>query len=126
VLPTTETTIFISLFAVAHLVVLLLKTLRSSIDLYDLLLLSSLSLIPAAFVTFPELVNQVSAFIGVGLPLVLMFACLFVAVFVMLHRLISQVQRLRTESSLLAQELGLLRHELDEPASPDVAGASIR
>ncbi len=94
VLPNTITVIVISVFALVYMLILLRKTLEGKFDLYDLLMLSMVAIIPAGFALFPKLGYLLSELSGVGFPFVLMFGALFLVVFVFMHNITARLHRL--------------------------------
>ncbi len=108
-LPTIQTTIFVSLFLVIYLIYLMRKAIKNDIDLYDLLLLSTVAIIPTIFVFFPKLVIKFASLIGVGIPFVILFGILFLIIFIALYQLILRVNHNHKMIVLLIQELSLLK-----------------
>ena len=53
-LPSPETVVVVSAFALIYMLVLLRKTMQGKFDLYDFLMLSMVAIIPAGFTLFPE------------------------------------------------------------------------
>jgi hypothetical protein len=62
---------------------------------------------------------------GVALPLTVMFGLMFVAVFLILHRLISRVNALESKLTRAVQEIGLLDQRL-RAAKRASDGAALR
>lgn len=112
--PTFQTVIFISLFLIIYLIALLKNTIRSSIDFYDFLMLSSVAIIPSIFVFFPKFVVNVARLVGVEFPFELLFGSLFLIVFVYLYRLVIKMNHHNNRNNLLIQELSLLRQKLQQ------------
>lgn len=112
--PTSHTVVFVSVFVVVYLLVLLKKAVRSTIDLYDLLILSSVAIVPAVFVFWPRLVVRVARLIGVEFAFLVLFAWLFLIVFIHLYGLVIRVNMLSARTALIIQEVALLRQELQE------------
>lgn len=112
--PTPETCIFIGLFFAAYVLLLLRRAIRSKLDLYDLFMLATLGLIPLVFVLFPHLVSRLSRLVGVEFPFLLLFGALSLVTFLLLYRLIRRGNKLKSEVVKLAQEIGILGHELEE------------
>jgi hypothetical protein len=115
--PTWQTTVFIALFFFLYVVVLLKKTLKDSIDFYDLLLLSSVAIIPTAFVVFPQMMVKLAQIVGVAFPFLLLFGGLFLIVFIYLHRLVVKMNHQEHRIIVLLQELSLLRESLRKSLS---------
>jgi len=109
-LPTLPTLIVVGLFAILYLTFLIRKTIRGELDLYDLLMLSMVALMPALFVFFPSLSQLVVAITGVAFPFVIMFGMLFLVVFLIVHRLTVKIHRLEMLNRRLVQEVSLLQH----------------
>jgi hypothetical protein len=107
-----QTLIIIVLFAVYYLATILRRTAERKIDLYDLIMLSALAILPVLFAFFPLTMMNLSHRLGVAFPFVLMFGLLFAMVFIFLHRLTLRVYKLEMENRLLNQELSLLLHKV--------------
>lgn len=112
--PTVSTLVFISLFLVVYILVLVRNAVRSHIDFYDLLLLSTVSLVPAFFAFFPSLAFKLARIVGVEFPFLLLFGGLFFVVFAYLYRLVIKVNFLHNRNIILVQELGFLRQKLTD------------
>ncbi|MBR0719303.1 DUF2304 domain-containing protein [Bradyrhizobium liaoningense] len=112
VLPSIETVIVISAFALIYMLVLLRKTLQAKFDLYDFLMLSMVAIIPAGFALFPKLAYLVSHLTGVVFPFVVMFGALFLVVFAFMHNITARLHRLERQNWALIQEQSLLTLEL--------------
>ena len=110
--PSIHTIIFISLFLIVYIILLLKNTIKSDIDFYDLLLLSSVAILPSIFVFFPRFVVWLAKLVGVEFPFLLLFGSLFLFVFTYLYRLVIKINQLHHQNILLIQELSLLRQEL--------------
>ncbi len=111
-LPTAETVVVISAFALIYMLVLLRKTLHGKFDLYDFLMLSMVAIIPAGFALFPTLAYLVSHLTGVVFPFVVMFGALFLVVFAFMHTMTARLHRLERQNCALIQEQSLLALEL--------------
>lgn len=112
--PTVQTIVFVSLFLVLYLVILLKNAIRSTIDFYDLLMLSSVAIVPSVFVFFPSLAGYLAHLAGVEFPFVLLFGGLFLIVFVYLYRLVIEINHHHGRITVLIQELSLLRQQLQQ------------
>jgi hypothetical protein len=112
ILPSVETVVVISAFALIYMLVLLRKTLQGKFDLYDFLLLSTVAILPAGFALFPRLAYLVSHLTGVVFPFVVMFGVLFVVVFAFMHNMTARLHRLERQNCALIQEQSLLALEL--------------
>jgi hypothetical protein len=117
VLPSIETMIVITAFALIYMLVLLNKTLKGRFDLYDFLMLSMVAIIPAGFALFPNLAYLVSHLTGVVFPFVVMFGALFLVVFVFMHNMTARLHRLERQNCALIQEQSLLTLELQAKQS---------
>jgi len=111
--PTPQTVVFVLIFIVIYLFLLLKLTINNTIDLYDLLLLSCLALLPGIFVFAPKLVVYLARIVGVEFPFILLFSGLFVCVFIYLYRLIIKVNEQEKLNLLLIQEISLLKQEIE-------------
>ncbi|MEQ8969653.1 MAG: DUF2304 domain-containing protein [Coleofasciculus sp. C1-SOL-03] len=111
--PTPQTIIFVSIFIIGYLFILIKKTIKNTIDLYDLLLLSSLAIFPGLFVFAPRFVENLAHLIGVEFPFVILFGSLFVCVFIYLYRLIIKVNKQDKLNLLLIQEISLLKQRIE-------------
>lgn len=116
--PSANTVILIALFTVGYLTFLLRKILRGRLDLYDLIMLSTVAVVPAAFAFFPGLADLASRAIGVAFPFVIMFGILLFVLFLLVHRLTVHMHRVETKCLLLVQELSLLRLDLEHSRHP--------
>ena len=112
--PSPNTILFITIFVLLYFAYLVRSTIRSTLDLYDFVLLSMVAAIPAAFVYFPGLASWTSKIFGVAFPLEVIFGALFVALFVQVHMLIVKSNIVSRKLALLVQENGLVRLELEE------------
>lgn len=110
--PSIHTIIFISLFLIVYIILLLKNTIKNDIDFYDLLLLSSVAILPSIFVFFPKFVVWLAKLVGVEFPFLLLFGFLFLLVFIYLYRLVIKINQHHHQNILLIQELSLLRQEL--------------
>ena len=110
--PTHQTIIFITLFLVLYLFFIIRKTVKNDIDLYDLLLLSTVAIIPAIFVFFPKIVASLVLLIGIGFGLSMLFGLLFLIIFIYLYRLVLKSNRNHKMIVLLIQEISLLKEAL--------------
>lgn len=104
-----QTVAIISLFALWYLYFTARETARQQLDIYDLLMLSAVAIIPAAFVLFPSFAEHVSRVAGVAFPFVIMFGALFAILFIFVHRLTAKIHRLENDCRLLIQEVSLLK-----------------
>ncbi|MEJ2125077.1 MAG: DUF2304 domain-containing protein [Alphaproteobacteria bacterium] len=112
--PSLQTIALISLFAALYLYWVFRKTIAMKLDLYDLIMLSMVAIVPLVFVTFPAIAMSVSSFTGVVFPFVVMFGGLFLVLFVFMHRMTARLHKIERQNCALVQEVGLLHLELDE------------
>ncbi|MBM4140176.1 MAG: DUF2304 domain-containing protein [Nitrospira sp.] len=112
--PTIQTVIFVTIFLIVYLVALVKNTIKNSIDFYDLILLSSVAVIPSIFVFFPKLVVSLARIVGVEFPFLLLFGSLFFIVFVYLYRLVIKINQHHNRIILLIQEFSLLIEKLQK------------
>jgi hypothetical protein len=111
-LPSPETVVVVSAFALIYMLVLLRKTMQGKFDLYDFLMLSMVAIIPAGFALFPSLAYLVTHLTGVVFPFVVMFGVLFLVVFAFMHNMTARLHRLERQNCTLIQEQSLLALEL--------------
>jgi len=108
-----KTIALITFFASGYMFFIIRKTTRRQLDLYDMVMLSSVAFIPVAFAIFPKFANWVASITGVGFPFVVMFGILLAILFVFIHRLTVKIHRLEADSCLLLQELSLLKQTVE-------------
>ncbi|MEQ9483177.1 DUF2304 domain-containing protein [Coleofasciculus sp. F4-SAH-05] len=111
--PTPQTVVSVLIFIVIYLFVLLKKTIKNTIDLYDFFLLSSLAIFPGIFVFAPKIVVYLAHIVGVEFPFIILFSGLFVCVFIYLYRLIIKVNKQEKLNLLLIQEISLLKQQIE-------------
>lgn len=104
-----QTVIIVSVFALYYLYFTARETARQQLDIYDLIMLSSVAVIPSAFVLFPSLAEHIAKLAGVAFPFVIMFGALFAILFIFIHRLTAKIHRLEHDNRLLIQEVSLLK-----------------
>ncbi len=107
--PTPQTIIFVSFFLVTYLIYLIRKAVKNDIDLYDLLLLSTVAIVPALSVFFPNVAIKLASLIGVGFGFLILFGLLFLIIFIYLYRLVLRSNRNHRMIVLLIQEISLLK-----------------
>lgn len=112
---TIKTIILIALFAIGYMFFIIRKTARRQLDLYDLAMLSTVAIIPGAFVAFPNLAYWLANIAGVEFPFVVMFGMLFAILFVFIHRLTVKLHRMESDARLLIQEVSLLKQTIEQP-----------
>ena len=108
-----KTVIFISIFAIGYMFFIICKTARHQLDIYDLVMLSTVAIVPIVFVAFPQFGYWLAIIAGVGFPFVVMFGMLFAILFIFIHRLTVKIHRLESDNRLLVQELSLLRQTVN-------------
>jgi Uncharacterized conserved protein (DUF2304). len=104
-----HTMAIVVVFALSYLYFTARKTARLQIDIYDLVMLSAVAIIPSIFVLLPDLGEYLSRLSGVAFPFVIMFGALFAILFIFVHRLTAKVHRLENDNRALIQELSLLK-----------------
>jgi len=112
--PTVPTLVFTSIFLIVYSAILIRRTARYKIDLYDFLLLLTVAMVPVALVYFPSVWVAVARTIGVAFPFVLLFGLLFLIVYVYLYRLVIKMNQQGGRIVVLAQELSMLRESLEQ------------
>lgn len=112
-----HTVVIVSVFALGYLYFTARKTARQQLDIYDLVMLSAVAIMPSAFVLFPEFAEYLSRLAGVGFPFVIMFGALFAILFIFVHRLTAKIHRLEHDNRLLIQELSLLKAATRAPTT---------
>lgn len=112
--PTAQTALVIVAFALIYLFVVLRKTTNGQFDLYDLIMLSMVAIVPLLFVIFPRLAGAVSQFTGVLFPFVVMFGALFLVIFIFMHRMTARLHKLERQNCALIQELSLVCLDLEQ------------
>lgn len=123
-----NTIAIVSVFALGYLFFTARKTARQQLDIYDLVMLSAVAIIPSVFVLFPKFADYLARVAGVAFPFVIMFGALFAILFIFIHRLTVKIHRLEHDNRLLIQELSLLKsatHEQVTAASTGWARHSI-
>ena len=108
-----KTIILVTSFISGYMFSIIRKTARRQLDLYDLIMLSTVAIIPGAFAISPRFADWVADITGVGFPFVVMFGVLFAILFIFIHRLTVKIHRLESESCLLLQELSLLKQAVE-------------
>lgn len=104
-----HTLVFVTVFATFYLLFLIRKTARQQLDIYDLVMLSTVAILPSIFVYFPEVAFGISKLLGVEFPFVIMFGMLFFFIFIFVNRLIVKLHRLESDNRLMIQEISLLK-----------------
>lgn len=109
--PSIQTTVFITLFLTGYLIGLLRNAAKHKIDLYDLILLLSVAIVPSVFVFFPVFTDKLAKFLGVFFPFVILFGILLFIIFVYLYRLVVKINYHHNSIIALTQEFSLLRQK---------------
>jgi hypothetical protein len=112
--PHPQTIVLVVLFAIIYLLVVLRKTVYGKFDLYDLIMLSMVAVVPLLFTLFPDIAALVSQLTGVLFPFIIMFGALFLVVFIFMHRMTARLHMLERQNCSLIQEVSLLAFELEE------------
>ena len=113
---TLQTLISVAAFALGYMFVMVRKTARHELDIYDLVMLSSVAIVPSVFVAFPDVAFLLAKLAGVEFPFVVMFGMLFAILFTFVHRLTVKLHRLESDNRLLVQEVSLLKQNIEQPA----------
>ena len=103
--PNPQTIAVIALFCVLYMAILLRRTARGRLDLYDFATLSAVAVVPTLFVFFPRFAEAVGTATGVEFSFVAMFGVLFVVLFLSIHRLTLHVHDLEVKNRELVQAL---------------------
>ena len=107
-------TIFVVIFfSLGYTVVIIRKTARHQVDIYDLVMLSSVVIIPSVFLIFPDAALWFAKIAGVEFPFVVMFGLLVAILFIFVHRLTVKLHRVENDNRLLIQEISILSQSLD-------------
>lgn len=108
-------TIFVVIFfSLVYAIVIIRKTALQQVDIYDLVMLSSVVIIPSVFVVFPEVAFWFAKFAGVEFPFVVMFGILIAVLFIFVHRLTIKLHRVEKDNRLLIQEICILRQSSEK------------
>lgn len=107
-----QTVVIVSIFALCYLYFTARETARQQLDIYDLIMLSTVAIIPSVFVLFPTFAEWVARVSGVAFPFVVMFGLLFVILFTFIHRLTTKIHRLQHDNRLLIQEVSIMKSEI--------------
>ena len=83
-----------------------------------------MTLLSVGFVVFPRFVHRVSQSIGVGFPFVLLFEALFVCMFLSMHQITGELNRVTMRSRHLTQEIATLTARIEaiggDPKVPEL------
>ena len=107
--PNIKTVFIILLFACWYLYRIAQMAGRQQLDLYDLIILSTVAIIPSAFVLFPHTAYFLTHLIGVAYPFVILFGALLAILFIFIHRLTRKLHQLESSNRILLQEISLLQ-----------------
>lgn len=110
--PSWQSIIILTVFTSVYITFILKKLLAAKIDLYDFIMLSTVSLLPSAFIFFPKLGYMLAVLTGISVPYILLFSALFFILFVICHQLIVTCHKLERENRLLIQEISLLKKHI--------------
>lgn len=111
--PSWQSIVILAGFTSIYLTYILKKLLSAKIDLFDFLMLSTVSLLPSAFIFFPKLGYLLAVVTGISVPYILLFSALFLILFIICHQLIVTCHKLERENRLLIQEISLLKNHID-------------
>lgn len=106
-----QTAVVIIVFSVWYLFGIVRRTAKNQMDIYDLLMLSTVAIFPVFFVAFPDIAMSISQMIGIAFPFVLLFAILISILFIFIHRLTVKVHKIECDNRLLIQELSILKSQ---------------
>ncbi|MBT8582105.1 DUF2304 family protein [Polynucleobacter paneuropaeus] len=115
-----STAILVSIFAVFYLYFTIRETARRRLDLYDLIMLSTVAIIPCIFVLFPAFAERIAIISGVAFPFVVMFGLLLVILFLLIHRLTAKIHKLECSNRLLVQEISIIKSEIIGQYNPTI------
>lgn len=122
---TTNTLILLGLFSIAYLSFILMKMAMQQLDLYDVIFLSMVAVLPALFAYWPSIGYMLSEVAGVSAPYIIMFGGLFFVIFLSVHRVTVKLHKLEKENFQILQEVSILRmkgnsHTQKSPSNLDV------
>ena len=109
-----QTIMLILLFGAWYLALVMRRTADHKIDLYDLVMLSAVAVVPAFFVLFPITTQIIADLLGVAFPFVLLFGLLLAILFIFIYQMTVKLHKLERDSRLLIQELSLLRQNMQK------------
>jgi hypothetical protein len=107
-----QTVVIVLIFALCYLYFTARETARQRLDLYDLIMLSAVAIIPSAFVLLPIFAEWIAKISGVAFPFVIMFGLLFAILFIFIHRLTAKMHRLEYDNRLLIQEVSIMKSKI--------------
>lgn len=108
-----KTTVIVLLFAGWYIYFVVRKAALHKIDFYDVMMLSTVAVIPAFFVVFPDVTYVLAKITGVAYPFVIMFGMLLALLFIFIHRLTRRLHYIENNNRLLFQEISLLRQSCE-------------
>jgi len=111
---TIQTLTSVAIFAFGYMFFMFRKTARQELDLYDLVMLSAVAIVPGIFVAFPKVGYWIAGIVGVEFPFVVMFGLLFAILFIFVHRLTVKMHNLESDNLLLIQEISLLKQTTEQ------------
>lgn len=112
--PKLVTQLVIIIFFLGFLLFLIQKTIKASIDLFDLFFLVLLGLVPVGFGVFPNLGATLTRALGVSFPFVVLFGLLHLIMFIYITYLASRINKLRRNETKLVQKIALLENDLNQ------------
>lgn len=111
--PSGVTIAVICLCGFLYLWALMRRAISGRFDLYHIAMLAAVVLLPVGFVLFPRFVYRLSQSVGVAFPFVLLFASLFVSMFLYMHRVTSELNRATLRTRRLTQEIAILGAQIE-------------
>lgn len=112
-----QTLFVVGFFSLGYVLLIASKTARQQVDIYDLVMLSSIAIIPAIVVFFPNAALWLAKITGVKFPFVTMFGLLIGILFIFAHRLTIKLHKVEEDTRLLIQEISILRQSIDKQSS---------
>lgn len=109
-----HTLFFVAAFAAFYLLFTIRQAANHKIDLYDLMMLSSVAIVPLIFVFFPGESDSLSKIIGVAFPFVLMFGLIIFAQFMIIHKIIAKLHKVENINRMIVQELCIVREKCNQ------------
>jgi hypothetical protein len=83
------------LFSLVYLYIILKKTIKNKIDLFDFFMLSMIFLIPSIFIYFNKIAILFLNFFEIKTPFLLVMIILFVIIFIFIYKITHQVHELK-------------------------------
>ncbi len=106
---TTNTLVMLGLFSIVYLSFILIKMAMRQLDLYDVIFLSMVAVLPSLFAYWPSMGSMLSKVAGVSAPYFILFGGLFFVIFLSVHRVTVKLHKLEKENFLIIQEISILR-----------------